>query len=101
MSKETSFEEITFEIQLIQVLPTGPEKTFEHCPDPESPSEDEVIVNIAPHRICHWSVKAERTENVEKKVSFHLPLFLGCGCYLLEAKQVKSRFLISIFLCYE
>ena len=53
MSKETSFEEITFEIQLIQVLPTGPEKTFEHCPDPESPSEDEVIVNIALHRICH------------------------------------------------
>ena len=61
MSKETSFEEITFEIQLIQVLPTGPEKTFEHCPDPESPSEDEVIVNIELHRICHWSVKAERT----------------------------------------
>merc|ERR1712117_175727 len=26
---------------LTKVLPTGPEKTFEHCPDPESPSEDE------------------------------------------------------------
>merc|ERR1719499_2541643 len=46
---------------LTKVLPTGPEKTFEHCPDPESPSEDEVIVNIALHRICHQSVKAERT----------------------------------------
>ena len=71
--KETSFEEITFEIQLIQVLPTGPEKTFEHCPDPESPSEDEVIVNIALHRICHQSVKAERTYRKKFHFTFHLP----------------------------
>ena len=71
--KETSFEEITFEIQLIQVLPTGPEKTFEHCPDPESPSEDEVIVNIALHRICHWWVKAERTYRKKFHFTFHLP----------------------------
>ena len=78
MSKETSFEEITFEIQLIQVLPTGPEKTFEHCPDPESPSEDEVIVNIALHRIC------QSRENVEKKVSFHLPLFWVVGAFFLR-----------------
>jgi len=26
---------------LTKVLPTGPEKTFEHCPEPDSPSEEE------------------------------------------------------------
>ena len=75
-------DEITFEIQLIQVLPTGPEKTFEHCPDPESPSEDEVIVNIAPHRICHWSVKAERT--YRKKFPFIFLFFWVVGAFLLR-----------------
>jgi hypothetical protein len=28
---------------LTKVLPTGPEKTFEHCREPDSPSEEEVI----------------------------------------------------------
>ena len=36
------------------------------------------------------SLASQIRENVEKKVSFHLPLFLGCGCILLEA-LVQSK----------
>ena len=42
------------------------------------------------------SLVSQSRENVEKKVSFHLPLFLGCGCILLEAliqSKLKGDFL--------
>ena len=42
------------------------------------------------------SLASQIRENVEKKVSFHLPLFLGCGCILIEAliqSKLKGDFL--------
>ena len=42
------------------------------------------------------SLVSQSRENVEKKVSFHLPLFLGCRCILLEAliqSKLKGDFL--------